>query len=173
MFTRLTTAGCIVAAALIASAVPAAAATYPVSGKQTVISEKAGTSRMTGGLIGKWKTETFKELAKSPIYKAKGTESFDGCLDVNHNGSCAGDPSGTLSFDFLYWGKFGAGDSLIWGSCWHPVTGGSGDFAGAEGVVTMVDTPNEKGVTTNYTGNITIGGGGGASATAVQPFHCG
>ncbi len=40
MFTRLTTAGCIAAAALIASAATASAATYPVSGEQTVDQRK-------------------------------------------------------------------------------------------------------------------------------------
>jgi hypothetical protein len=173
MLTRLTTAGCVIVAALtaLALAAPAGAASYPVSGKQTVVSEKNGTYRMNGGLIGNWKTTSFKEIAKSPIYKGKGTERFEGCLDTNHNGNCAGDPSGSLSFKFLYWGKFGAGDSLIWGSCWHPVTKGTGDFAGAQGVLTMVDTPTKKGVSTSYTGNITLGGG--AHSASLPPVHCG
>ena len=57
MFKRLTTAGIVVAATTIAIAASASAATYPVSGKQTVINEKAGTSKMTGGLIGNWKID--------------------------------------------------------------------------------------------------------------------
>ena len=83
---------------------------------------------MTGGLIGKWKTTSFKTLATSPIYKGKGTEKFNGCLDRRRDGHCAGDPRGTIRFSFLYWAKFGPGDSLVWGSCWHPVRGGTGGF---------------------------------------------
>ena len=37
------------------------------------------------------------------------------------------------------------------------MTGGTGDFAGADGVLTMVDTPTGSSVSTSYTGNITIG----------------
>jgi hypothetical protein len=176
MSTRLVSTAALAIAcltALLVAASGAAAATYPVSGEQTVVSEHNGTYRMKGGLIGSWKTTSFKEIAKSPIYRAKGTEHFQGCLDSDRNGSCAGDPSGTLDFRFLYWGKFGPGDSLVWGSCWHPVTGGTGDFAGAEGVLTMVDTPTASGVSTSYTGNITIGGTKRARSASLPHAHCG
>jgi len=165
----------VVAAFLAAflAAGPAAAATYPVSGEQTVVSEADGTYKMTGGLVGSWKTTSFKEIATSPLFRAKGTERFKGCLDVGRDGSCAGDPSGGINFRFLYWGKFGPGDSLIWGSCWHPVIGGTGDFAGADGVLTMVDTPSGSGVSTSYTGNITIGGAHRARSASVSRTHCG
>jgi hypothetical protein len=145
-----------VAAALVIAA-PASAKTYAVAGKQIAVNENAGKYRMTGGLIGKWKTTSFKQLATSPIYKAKGTEKFNGCLDRRRDGHCAGDPRGTLSFRFLYWALFGPGDSLVWGSCWHPITGGTGGFAGARGVLTFVDTPTAKGVKTAYVGNVTVG----------------
>ncbi len=149
------------------------AATYVVSGKQTVVDEAKGTSKMTGGLVGDWKITSFKTLAKAPLYRAKGTERFEGCLDRGHDGSCSGDPSGTLKFEFVYWAKFEAGDSLVWGSCLHPVTGGSGDFAGANGVLAMVDTPEGKAVTTRYSGNLTLGGSAGAAAASAARPRCG
>jgi hypothetical protein len=151
----------------------AEAATFPVSGKQVVVSEKQGTSKMSGGLIGSWKITSFKEVGKGPIFRAKGTERFAGCLDRDRDGRCAGEPSGTLEFRFLYWGKFDADDQLVWGSCWHPVTGGSGDFTGASGVLMMVDTPTATGVTTRYTGNITLGGPLAARPASVPRAHCG
>jgi hypothetical protein len=152
--TRLLLAAAV--AALVVAA-PASAKTYRVSGKQIAVNENAGKYRMTGGLVGKWKMTSFKTIATAPIYRAKGTEKFDGCLDRRRDGHCAGDPRGTIRFDFLYWGLFGPGDSLVWGSCWHPVTGGTGDFGGARGVLTFVDTPTAKGVKTAYIGNLTLG----------------
>ena len=83
-------------------------------------------------------------------------------------------PAGTLSFRFLYWGKFGPETRSIWGSCWHPVTGGTGDFAGAEGVLTMVDTPNAKGVTDQLHRQHHDRRGRRAHAGARgDPVHCG
>src|SRR5262249_46942102 len=93
MSTKLVSTAFVAVACLaaLAAAGVATAATYPVSGKQTVVSEKNGTYKMNGGLIGDWTTTSFKETAKSPIYKGKGTEHFQGCLDTDHNGKCAGD----------------------------------------------------------------------------------
>ena len=107
MSTRFVTRAFAAAAFLAAflAAGPAAAATYQVSGEQTVVSEADGTYRMAGGLVGAWKTTSFKETAKSPLYRARGTERFKGCLDVGRDGSCSGDPTGTLNFRFLYWGS--------------------------------------------------------------------
>lgn len=46
------------------------------------------------------------------------------------------------------------------GTCAHPVTGGTGDFAGATGFLMMVDTPIKKApfVKTEYEGIITLSG---------------
>jgi hypothetical protein len=166
------------AGATLALAAPAGAATtFRVAGSQTVVNEEEGTYKMTGGLKGDWATTSFKEIAKAPLYRGRGTERFTGCLDRRGDGSCAGDPAGTLSFSFLYWAKFGPGDKLVWGSCWHPVTRGTGAFAGATGVLTMVDTPTPAGVKTSYIGNITLAGGSGArarrSAGAAAVRGCG
>lgn len=166
----------VIAASLAVFAVLAAsagAATYAVSGKQVVVNEEEGKYKMTGGLLGAWSITSFKELSSGPIFKAKGTERFNGCLDRGRDRKCGGDPKGTLTFRFLYWAKFGPGDSLIWGSCWHPVTGGTGDFAGADGVLTMVDTPTAHGVSTRYIGNITLAGGAAHARAWSAPARCG
>jgi hypothetical protein len=140
-------------------AASASAATYEVSGTQTVVNEATGAFEMHGSLIGGWQTTSYTEIATSPIYRAKGTEEFTGCLDVKGDGKCKkGDPSGTLNFRFRYWALFDADGGLVWGTCTHPVTGGTGDFAGAKGVIAMVDTPTEQGVTTSYIGNLTLRG---------------
>jgi hypothetical protein len=90
----------VLVAAMAGFAAPAGAktATYPVSGKQIVVDEDAGTYKMTGGLVGDWSVTSFTELATAP----------------------------------LYWAQFN-GDALVWGACWHPVTGGTGAFKGASG----------------------------------------
>jgi hypothetical protein len=170
----------IAALAALALAAPAGATTttYPVSGKQTVVDEQAGTYKMSGGLIGDWAITSFTELAKTPLYRAKGTEHFSGCLDRGRDGSCAGDPSGTLDFTFRYWARFD-GDALVWGACWHPITGGTGAFKGAQGVLTMTDTPVDSEVRTDYIGSITLRKGSSrtsrshARAAALGAATCG
>lgn len=153
----------IAALAALALAAPAGAktTTYPVSGKQTVVDEQAGTYKMSGGLVGDWAITSFTEIAKAPIYRAKGTELFTGCLDVGRDGSCKGDPTGKLRFTIRYWAQFDAQGGLVWGSCYHPITGGTGAFAGATGVLMMVDTPTAQGVSTSYIGNVTLNGSKG------------
>ncbi len=149
------------AAALALAASASAATTYQVSGKQTIVDEAAGKYAMHGSLVGDWTITSFTEIAKAPVYQAKGTELFAGCLDAGRDGSCKGDPAGKLRFDFKYWAQFDAQGGLIWGSCYHPITGGTGAFAGATGVIAMVDTPTAQGVSTSYIGNVTLKGSKG------------
>jgi hypothetical protein len=158
------------AAALLVWAAPASA-TY-VSGKQTIVSEKKGTFKMAGGLIGSWAITSFKVLKKKPVFKAKGTESFNGCMDLGHDGSCTGDPSGTMDFTFIYWAKIG-GEKVQLGTCAHPVAGGTGAFAAATGFLMMVDMPIKKKpfLKTHYEGVINVPGVLSASA-ASPPRHC-
>jgi hypothetical protein len=113
---------------------------------------------MRGDFVGRWKITSFEEVTTSPLYSAKGTERFRGCIDRRRDRSCKGDPAGTLSFTFLYWALFESSDpdSLVWGACWHPVVSGTGDFARAEGVLVMADTPKGKAVKTRYIGNVTL-----------------
>jgi hypothetical protein len=149
------------AAAALAMAAPADAATYQVSGKQRAVDADAGTYKMSGGLRGDWAMTSFEETATEPYYEGTGTEVFEGCIDRRRDRSCKGDPSGTLSFTFHYWALFGSADpdSLVWGACWHPVVQGTGDFAGAQGVLMFVDSPTAKGVKTAYAGTLTLQGG--------------
>jgi hypothetical protein len=172
-----TVLGTTIAASLLA--MPAVAATvsgeqFSVSGQQTNVNEKAGTSKMVGGLLGNWKITSFKETASKPVFRGKGTESFKGCIDRQLDGSCAGDPSGTMTFKFRYWGKFSSSDALQLGTCAHPVTGGSGDFAGVSGFLMMVDTPTKKApfVETNYEGVITLSGPARAARVNTPPAPC-
>ncbi|HEU4657993.1 MAG TPA: hypothetical protein VFR97_10725 [Capillimicrobium sp.] len=145
--------------AALAVAAPAAAETYSVSGESITVDPDAGTARMTGGLLGDFKLVAYHQLAEPPNVRARGRERFRGCVDRERDGACTGDPSGTLRFRFLYWAQV-EGESLIWGSCWHPVVRGTGAFRGARGVLTMVDTPQPDGsVRTDYIGTITTAGG--------------
>lgn len=99
----------VAALALLAASPAAAQRTYQVAGRQVIVNEDAGTYKMRGGLRGDFAVTSFKELATEPLYRAEGTERFRGCLDRRRDRSCAGDPSGTLSFSFLYWGSSAPG----------------------------------------------------------------
>ena len=161
----------VTAAATLAVAVPAnAATTYQVAGRQIVVDEEQGIYKMRGSLIGRWSVTSFEESVQDPYYHGSGTELFKGCLDRRRDGRCRHDPSGTLSISFEYWALFGSEepDSLVWGACWHPVVSGTGDFTGAAGVFTMVDTPTKHGVKTAYIGNLTLKGGKGAKHSKVR-----
>ena len=149
------------------------AATHRVAGEQVAIkvdATGAGDYKMRGGLRGSWTVNKLTQVSTSPYFEAQGTELFRGCIDRRRDRSCKGDPSGTLSFTIRYWALFGSEDpnSLVWGSCFHPVVKGTGDFKGAQGVVMMVDSPTARGVKTNYIGTITLAGTGASSARAVK-----
>ena len=172
--TRFTRLAPLAAATLAALAVagPASAKTYQVDGRQKVVDEDAGVYKMTGDLVGRWTTTSFDVTAEAPLFTATGTEEFKGCIDRRGDESCHGDPSGTLKFDFTYWSK-SAGSALLWGACVHPITGGTGAFAGAEGVLTFVDSPAGDGVKTRYTGSITTKGSARrARAAAAARVAC-
>ena len=165
-------AGAVAATALTLTGV-ADAATHRVAGEQVAIkvdATGAGDYKMRGGLRGSWTVNELNEVSTSPYFEAEGTELFKGCIDRRRDRSCKGDPSGTLSFKIRYWALFGSGDQapLIWGACFHPVVSGTGDFAGAKGVMTMVDSPTKQGVKTNYIGTLTLAGKGASSARAVK-----
>jgi hypothetical protein len=161
-----------VAAALIAAPVPAMATTYRVSGEQVLTDADTQTYEMTGGLVGTWRVVSGKEVKSTdaPIV-ATGIERFAGCIDVELDGACAGDPTGTLRIRYRYWALPGASaDSIVWGSCWHKVVRGRGGLKGARGVLTMIDTPEGDSVRTDYIGNVTLGAAGRRAPT---PRSCG
>ena len=156
------------AAALLVSAAPASA-TY-VSGKQTLV--KGNKYTMAGGLVGSWAITSFKVTKQKPVLKGKGTESFNGCMDLGHDGSCTGDPSGTMDFSFKYWAKISKdGERVELGTCAHPVVSGTGGFAGATGFLIMVDTPIKKKpfIKTHYEGDINLVG---TRSAPPAPRHC-
>jgi hypothetical protein len=173
---KLLTAVAVAVVAAVSAAVPAHAVTYQVSGQQIADSPDGSKSHMTGGLVGQWRGTSFKPLASKPIIRSRGTERFVGCIDVARDGSCTGDPFGSLRLSFLYWAKPGSKPNTVaWGSCYHPVGSGTGAFKGATGVLTMVDTPLADGtVQTDYIGNLTLGANAGTSSahTAGRP-QCG
>lgn len=165
-------AGAVATVALTLTGV-ADAATYRVAGELVAIKVDetgAGQYKMRGGLRGSWTINELNQVSTSPFFEAQGTELFKGCIDRRRDRSCKGDPSGTLSFTIRYWELRDSADpnSLIWGSCFHPVITGTGDFKGAQGVVMMVDSPTERGVKTKYIGTITLAGKGTSSARAVK-----
>jgi hypothetical protein len=116
-------------------------------------------SQVWGDLIGFWRTTTFDlgVATKSGVVTGSGTERFDGCLDANGNGVCDGsDPTGALFLTFTYSGKFDPVTfALLHGRCHHPITGGTGGFSNASGVIQMRDDP----VTgcTYYRGHVSLG----------------
>ena len=168
-------------AALLAGAVAtvaltgtAEAATHRVAGDLVAVNVDAtgaGQYKMRGGLRGSWTINELNPVSTSPYYETVGSDLFKGCIDRRRDRSCKGDPSGTLSFNARYWTLFGSADpsSLIWGSCFHPVVRGTGDFVGAQGVVMFVDSPTRSGVRTDYIGTLTLAGARASSSRAVEP----
>jgi hypothetical protein len=121
---------------------------------------------MHGTLVGTWFTTSFIPTYDSPtLFAAKGTERFVGCVDSNRNRTCnASEPQGTLRFAFIYWANFDAATGAFkHAQCVHPVTRGTGSFAGATGLLLMDDHVHGGEVKTNYHGEIQFAGGGSAS----------
>ena len=164
MFKKLRWVASLAALAALSAAPAAATAggsgtpvSVDVSGTQTVIDEAAGTFAMHGSLVGTWYTTKFVPLyASSSQFVASGKELFVGCLDSNANGSCdKKEPAGNLKFTFMYWASFDpATGALLHGNCVHPITGGSGSFRKAAGVIFMEDTPTGDTVVTTYKGTV-------------------
>jgi hypothetical protein len=168
------TGGALAAASLatLALAAPAEVKTYTLDGTQTTVDEAKGLFKMRGSLIGEWTMTNFVPVATTPTFKATADEKFVGCLDLRGDGRCKGDPRGTLYLTMTYEALFASPDpaSLVWGACLHPVLSGrgEGDFRGAEGVLTFVDTPAGRGVKTRYIGNLTLPRRGSSKARAPR-----
>src|SRR6476619_5113125 len=96
--------------------------------------------------------------APAGVVTGTGTEAFEGCLDANGDASCGGsEPTGTLEFSFELSAKY---DPITFaqqhGRCHHPITGGTGDFAGATGGLHFKDDPVNG--CSYYSGHLTLGG---------------
>ena len=130
-----------------------------VRGTQTPVNEAKGTYQMHGGLVGDWVFLTYVPLFESrSMIVAEGTEQFHGCIDANHNARCGhNEPGGKLRFNFIYWASFNPKTgALIEGDCTHPITGGTGSFRGARGLLTMHDVLVKGRVRTTYEGTVVL-----------------
>jgi len=125
------------------------------------------------GLVGDWAvTDRFSRDFRSPFYFETGAERFDGCLDRKGDNACHGDPTGSMTFDYALWIKFDPAllpdvFKELAGGCVHPITGGSGAFAGARGLLTMRDRPVGDEIETTYRGSLTLGPGASGSAAGI------
>ena len=62
-----------------------------------------------------------------------------------------------MNLTFLYWASFESdGTTLIKGQCVHPITGGTGAFEGARGLLNMYDRLVGGEVRTTYRGDIVL-----------------
>lgn len=161
MFKKLSLIAGLAALTTALAVATAGATTAPVSvslsGTQTVVDESTGTYAMQGSLVGDWYTTKFVlRYGSASQIVGTGTELFVGCVDSDKNGACGKkEASGTLKFTFMYWASFDPSTgALLHGNCVHPITGGSGSFHKASGVIFMEDTPTATGVVTTYTGTL-------------------
>jgi hypothetical protein len=95
------------------------------------------------------------KLNPSGTYIEQGTEIFVGCM---------GTRCGTFETTYTFTAKY-VDDTFaeeIHGRCHHPIVGGTGDFAGAKGVINFKD--DVVNLKFDYRGHITLGGAGAAGA---------
>lgn len=100
-----------------------------------------------GSLRGCWYTYVSSfQLNPSGTYIEQGTEVFVGCLD--------GTICGTFETTYTFTAKFvdETFTEEIHGRCHHPIVGGTGDFAGAKGVILFKD--DVVNLEYNYRGHI-------------------
>ena len=143
---RVTTLTTAVASVLAVLAMPASAGTTQVSGTAVFNNEcqpPVGSPPvdlgdyppidLTGSLHGCWYTYvSSSQFNRSGTYQEKGTEIFVGCL----NGMC-----GTFETIYTFTAKY-VDETFaeeIHGRCEHRIVGGTGDFAGAKGVILFKD----------------------------------
>jgi len=88
---------------------------------------------LSGSLVGCWYTYVSEsKFNRSGTYQERGSEIFVGCL----NGLC-----GTFGTTYTFTAKY-VDDTFaeeIHGRCHHPIVSGTGDFAGAKGVINFKD----------------------------------
>jgi hypothetical protein len=158
------------AAVSLAFAASASAKQHQVSGLQTpggtppACGDSAAAFTMTGGLIGCWYedlatfTKDHTTASGIELIHISGTEHFVGCLDTDRDGTCSGDPTGTLSFTYTFTGQFNPTTGAeIRGRCHHPIVGSGGAFSGATGVINFKDDVSDPAfVTSPYMGHISF-----------------
>jgi hypothetical protein len=168
---------------LVLIAQPAAASVISVSGTQAFASpgDPVGAAciaadpvpggapavyTMFGSLVGCWYLVDFVDkFQDNGALQETGHELFVGCLDRGVDGSCSGDPSGTLSFSYVFTGKFDAVTfEEIKGRCHHHVDEGKDGFAQASGVINFKDDV-EAGIAT-YDGNLRLASASNTTSTS-------
>ena len=115
----------------------------------------------SGSLDGCWYTYvSASRFNPSGTYIEQGTEFFVGCLN--------GTTCGTFETIYTFTGKYtdDTFTSEIHGRCEHSIVGGTGDFAGAKGVITFKD--DVVNMTFDYRGQIQLATPTQAAATVVQ-----
>jgi hypothetical protein len=156
-------AGLVVTAlvALLAAAAPASAGgtgAIIVRGTQLAAGTcESGGYAMTGALEGCWWIDTFvpKGAEDKAHFRATGEEHFEGCL-----GSICGTFTTTYSFTAKTDGPW-VSSAEIHGRCHHPITGGTGAFAGASGEISFHDVVDVSPPFYPYWGNVRLDGASG------------
>lgn len=145
--------GVLVLALGAGAALAATQETTDVGGSQTPgvfgpCADPSAVQTMEGDLSGCWYVDDLTcRLNPSGTVQCTGHEHFVGSL---------GSKTGTFSTTFEFTGKFDGPPTFaeIHGRCHHPIVGGTGDFAGASGVLQFKDDVT-TGVST-YRGHITL-----------------
>jgi len=145
---------------------PLGPTTVQVRGRQFPVDAEQGKYSMRGDLIGRWTVRSAPgsagySIPETPWTRVQtGHEWFVGCLDRNYSRRCdTGEPTGALGFNYALWKQYDPDFGwLIKGKCLHSITGGSGDFTGARGVLLMYRGPAGRGEQVNsiYKGEITL-----------------
>ena len=123
--------------------------------------DDVGTYRVTGDLMGTWYTRTTDTYYQwDAMFIQKGVERFEGCLDLNRNRRCDGDQKGQFGANYVYILLAPINPQPgrpVKGECMHPVTGGSGAFAGLRGLITVHEKPvGKSGVVSTYQGDLVL-----------------
>jgi hypothetical protein len=159
---RIPLAAALAAASCCLVAAPASASENQVSGIQspggTPVCGDTSAFTMTGDLVGCWYTDTSNQKKGNQSASGKyqviytGTEHFTGCLDSDRDGGCSGDPTGTFYTTYTFTAQYDLTPTEIRGRCHHPIVSGTGDFAGATGVINFKDDVSNG--TSPYMGHV-------------------
>lgn len=101
---------------------------------------QAGSWGLDGCLFTTSVDEDRSGLSQGGVYKEYGTEQFDGNL-VDPDGNVIA--SGTFDTEYVITSKWAGApfeSEQFHGRCQHPITTGTGDFAGATGRIDFKDT---------------------------------
>jgi hypothetical protein len=125
--------------------------------------------QMTGALRGCWWIDTFvtKSDETKSHYVATGEEHFTGWIGSLH---------GTFTTTYRFTAKTDGPwptSAEIHGRCHHPITGGSGDFAGITGEISFHDVVDVSPPYYPYWGNVRLGKSAASSSSATLQIASG